>query len=72
MGRFTVCALSAWRPDLFDGNPVTCSVPLEGRDELEQSQGIKLAARARSYDAPTRVQGQFLTLTREIGSVRIP
>ena len=32
---------------------MTCSVPLEGRDEWEQSREIKLATRSRSYGAPT-------------------
>ncbi len=30
---------------------MTCSVPLEGWDELEQSREIKLAAHSRSYGA---------------------
>ncbi len=34
-----------------------CSVPLEERDKLEQSQEIKLAARSRSYGTLTRVWG---------------
>ncbi len=42
-------------------NPVTCSVPLEGRDELEHCREIKLAACSRSYGAPTRVWGRFRT-----------
>ncbi len=72
MGHFTVWALSARQTDLFDGNPVTCSVPLEGQEELEQSPEIKFAACCRLYGALKRGWRWFRTLTREIGSVRIP
>ncbi len=54
-----------------DGNPVTCSAPLEGRYELEQSQEIKLAARSRPY-VVRRESGVVRALVREIVSVGIP
>ncbi len=46
-------------PDLFYGNPVTCSVPLEGRGELKQSQEIKLTACSRFDGTPTKFGGGF-------------
>ena len=60
-----------YRPLRADGNPVTSSVPLEGRDELKQSREIKLAARSRPYVA-RRESGAVRALTREIVCVGIP
>ncbi len=50
---------------------MTCRVPLEGRDELEQSQEIKLAARSWLY-VTRRESGVVRALVREIDSVGIP
>ncbi len=56
-----------------DRNTATCCAPLEGWDELEQSQEIKLAARSRPY--VTRQESWevwALVRERERVSVRIP
>ncbi len=59
-----------FRPLRVGGIPVRCSVPLEGRDKLEQSltQEIKLAARSRPYVARVWVVRAFMTM-RDIVSV---
>ncbi len=40
-----------------------CSVPLEGRDGLEQSQEMKLAACSRLYSTLARIWGWLWSLT---------
>ncbi len=53
----TFCSLSTvlTATRFIQQEPCVVSVPLEGRDRLEQNQEIKLAARSRSYGAQTRV-----------------
>ena len=56
-----------YRPLRVDGNPVMCAVTLEGQDELEQSQEIKLHALGRMLPDKSRRRFRPL-LTREIVS----
>ncbi len=43
---------------------MTCSVPLEGRDELEQSQEFKLAARSSVVRHPDESLGAVSDLSK--------
>ncbi len=54
-----------FHPLRADRIPVTCRVLLEGRDELEQSQEVKLAARPWTY-ITRRESGAVWALVRVI------